>query len=65
MTLTPFTSKAQRKAVYATNPTVGDAIAHKHGAKVGGGFTKAQISRRRFAAGKGQAYKGAHAERNA
>lgn len=51
-----FKSSAHRAAVFANDPALGRAIASKHGAKVGGGFTQAQISRRRSAAGKGQRY---------
>jgi hypothetical protein len=52
-----FKSVAHRKAVFANEPDLGRAIASKYGAKVGGGFTKAQISRRASAAGKGETYK--------
>lgn len=52
-----FKSVAHRKAVFATDPELGRAIARKHGAKVGGGFSKAQISRRRSAAGQGKSYR--------
>jgi hypothetical protein len=52
-----FRSVAHRQAVFASDPALGFNIADKHGAKVGGGFTKAQISRRRAAAGKGETYK--------
>lgn len=52
-----FKSVAHRDAVFASDPALGFNIADKYGAKVGGGFTKAQISRRRAAAGKGQTYK--------
>lgn len=51
-----FHSTAHRAAVFANDPELGRNIASTHGAKVGGGFTKAQISRRRSAAGKGQKY---------
>jgi hypothetical protein len=51
-----FKSVAHRQAVFATDPELGRNIASKYGAKVGGGFTKAQISRRRSAAGKGETY---------
>lgn len=51
-----FKSVAHRKAVFANEPALGRAIASKYGAKVGGGFTKAQLSRRRSAAGKGETY---------
>jgi hypothetical protein len=52
-----FKSAAHRRAVFATDPALGFAIADSHGAKVGGGFTKAQLKRRRQAAGKGQPYR--------
>ena len=52
-----FKSTAHRRAVFADNPQLGQAIARKYGAKVGGGFTQAQLQRRRSAAGKGQTYK--------
>jgi hypothetical protein len=52
-----FKSVAHRKAVFASDPELGKAIARKHGSKVGGGFSKAQISRRRSAAGQGKRYK--------
>lgn len=51
-----FKSVAHRKAVFTNEPALGRAIASKYGAKVGGGFTKAQISRRRSAAGRGEKY---------
>lgn len=51
-----FKSVAHHKAVFAENPQLGKNIAHKYGAKVGGGFTQAQISARRSAAGKGEKY---------
>lgn len=51
-----FRSAAHRRAVFASDPALGQAIARKYGAKVGGGFTKAQISARRSAAGRGEAY---------
>lgn len=51
-----FKSVAHRQAVFTNEPVLGRAIASKHGAKVGGGFTQAQISRRRSAAGKGETY---------
>lgn len=51
-----FQSAAHRAAVFATDPALGRAIASKYGAKVGGGFTKAQLRRRRSAAGNGQTY---------
>lgn len=51
-----FKSVAHRKAVFEDEPELGRAIASKYGAKVGGGFTKAQLSRRRSAAGKGETY---------
>lgn len=51
-----FRSVAHRRAVFATNPELGRNIARKHGAKVGGGFSQAQLKRRRSAAGKGQRY---------
>lgn len=41
-----FRSVAHRRAVFANEPALGRAIASKYGAKVGGGFTKAQLSRR-------------------
>ena len=53
-----FRSVAHRKAVFANDPKLGKAIADKYGAKVGGGFTQAQLQRRREAAGKGETYKG-------
>jgi hypothetical protein len=52
-----FRSTAHRAAVFANEPALGRAIANKYGAKVGGGFTKQQISRRAQAAGKGKTYK--------
>lgn len=51
-----FKSKAHRAAVFANEPALGRAIASKYGAKVGGGFTKAQLQRRRKAAGEGHPY---------
>lgn len=51
-----FKSVAHRNAVFANEPTLGRTIASKYGAKVGGGFTKAQIQRRRAAAGRGETY---------
>jgi hypothetical protein len=51
-----FKSTAHRKAVFENEPDLGRAIASKHGAKVGGGFTKAQLQRRRSSAGKGETY---------
>lgn len=51
-----FKSDAHRRAAFANDPTVARNIASKHGAKVGGGFTKAQLSRR-AATPKGQTYK--------
>jgi hypothetical protein len=41
-----FVSVAHRKAVFATDPKLGKAIADKYGSKVGGGFSKAQLARR-------------------
>lgn len=41
-----FKSVAHRKAVFATDPALGQNIADKYGAKVGGGFTKAQLAAR-------------------
>jgi hypothetical protein len=41
-----FKSVAHRKAVFATDPELGQAIADKHGAKVGGGFSKKQLADR-------------------
>lgn len=52
----PFQSAAQRKAMFATNPEFARTVSKTVGAKIGGGFTKAQISRRRAAAGKGEKY---------
>jgi hypothetical protein len=52
----PFQSAAQRRALFAEAPDYAREIASTRGAKVGGGFTKAQISRRRSAAGKGESY---------
>jgi hypothetical protein len=52
-----FKSVAHRNAVFATNPQLGQNIAAKYGAKIGGGFTKQQISDRRAAAGRGETYK--------
>lgn len=52
-----FKSAAHRAALFATDPQLGQAIARKHGAKIGGGFTKAQLQRRRAAAGKGETYR--------
>jgi hypothetical protein len=43
--------------MFANNPTYAQHIADTVGAKVRGGFTKAQISARRSAAGKGETYK--------
>lgn len=51
-----FKSAAHRAAAFRNEPQLARAIASKYGAKVGGGFSKAQISRRRSAAGKGQHY---------
>lgn len=53
----PFKSAAQRKAMFANQPETARHTASTTGAKVGGGFTKAQISRRRAAAGRGEPYK--------
>jgi hypothetical protein len=52
-----FKSVAHRNAVFANEPQLGRAIASKYGAKVGGGFTQAQLKRRRQAAGRGQSYR--------
>jgi hypothetical protein len=52
----PFKSVAQRKALFSQAPDVAQNIADTVGAKVGGGFSKAQISRRRAAAGRGETY---------
>lgn len=52
-----FKSDAHRRAAFANDPATARNIASKHGAKVGGGFTKAQLSRRAQAAAKGQTYK--------
>lgn len=51
-----FKSVAQRKAIFATNPPYGREVASKTGAKIRGGFTKAQLQRRRSAAGQGKPY---------
>jgi hypothetical protein len=51
-----FKSVAHRQAVFANEPQLGRAIASKYGAKVGGGFTQAQLQRRRAAAGRGEKY---------
>lgn len=51
-----FRSVAHRKAVFTNDPELGRAIASKYGAKAGGGFTKAQLARRRSAAGRGEKY---------
>jgi hypothetical protein len=51
-----FKSAAHRAAVFATDPALGRNIASKYGAKVGGGFTKAQIARRKAAAARGDRY---------
>lgn len=51
-----FQSVAHRKAVFTNQPELGRAIASTHGALVGGGFSRAQLQRRRSAAGKGQTY---------
>lgn len=51
-----FKSSAHRAAVFANDPQLGRNIASKYGAKVGGGFTKAQLQRRRSAAGQGRPY---------
>lgn len=53
----PFKSVAQRKAMFANEPATARNVATTVGAKVGGGFTQAQISRRRAAAGRGEPYK--------
>jgi hypothetical protein len=52
----PFTSVAQRKALFSQKPGLAQNIADTVGSKVGGGFSKAQISRRRAAAGRGESY---------
>jgi general stress protein YciG len=52
-----FKSTAHRKAAFANDPTLARNIAAKYGAKIGGGFTKQQISRRASAAAKGETYK--------
>ena len=50
-----FKSTAHRAAVFTNEPSLGRHIASTYGAKVGGGFTKAQLSRR-AATPKGQTY---------
>jgi hypothetical protein len=54
--LKPFTSVAERKAAFANQPKVAREIASNIGAKVGGGFTQAQMQRRREAAANGKTY---------
>lgn len=51
-----FKSVAHRNAAFANEPAMARAVASKYGAKVGGGFTKAQLQRRRAAAGRGESY---------
>lgn len=51
-----FKSASHRAAAFANEPTMARAVASTYGAKVGGGFTKAQIKRRRAAAGRGEPY---------
>lgn len=51
-----FKSDAHRRAAFANEPDMARNVASKHGAKVGGGFTKAQLKRRRAAAGRGETY---------
>lgn len=41
-----FRSVAHRRAAFRNEPALAKAIADKYGAKVGGGFTKAQIGKR-------------------
>jgi hypothetical protein len=53
---TPFRSVAQRKALFSQKPNVARYIADNVGAKVGGGYTKAQLERRKAAAGRGEKY---------
>lgn len=52
-----FKSAAHRAAAFINEPELARNIASKHGAKVGGGFTKAQLRRRRQAAGRGEPYR--------
>jgi hypothetical protein len=51
-----FKSVAHRQAMWATEPQLARAITSKYGSKVGGGFTQAQLKRRRAAAGRGDKY---------
>lgn len=51
-----FKSVDHRAAVFVNEPELGRYIASTYGAKVGGGFTKAQLQRRRAAAGRGEPY---------
>jgi hypothetical protein len=50
-----FRSAAHRRAAFRNEPTLAQNIADKYGAKVGGGFTKAQLSARASKAGKASA----------
>jgi hypothetical protein len=52
-----FKSAAHRAAMFTNQPALAQNIAAKYGAKVGGGFTKAQLQRRRSAAGQGKPYR--------
>lgn len=47
-----FRSDAHRRAAFANEPKLAQAIANKYGAKIGGGFTKAQLSSKAKAAAK-------------
>lgn len=51
-----FKSAAHRAAAFRNEPQLARAIASKYGGKVGGGFTQAQMHRRRSAAGQGKPY---------
>jgi hypothetical protein len=51
-----FKSVAHRQAMWINEPHTARAISSKYGAKVGGGFTQAQLKRRRAAAGRGEKY---------
>lgn len=48
----PFQSAKQRRFLFATNKPLAKKMADTYGYKVGGGFTKNQIKKRRSKAGK-------------
>lgn len=51
----PFRSASERRYLFATDPARARRIARRYGAKVGGGFTKAQRARRAAKGGRAAA----------